>query len=235
MQRRFTIPLFFAALLALAGCGGEVDNNVLFIGNSYTHTNNMPTMVEEIADANGLSVNTTMIAPGGAFLHEHNVNPEVIAAIQSGEYDTVVFQEQSVAPSLATFAQENTLPAAASLDALADGAGVRVIWYQTWGHLNGFPAEGHATYESMQTAIIATYNNIQSQNGGQIARVGETWERARTSVPTTLYSPDGSHPSPAGSYLAALEITEAIMLQPVTEAPSVDGVDEEVANILANA
>lgn len=231
MRRFFLIGAVLLGAL-LTACGQETEHNVLFIGNSYTHFNNMPDMVEEIAGANGVGIDTTMIAPGGAFLHEHVANPEVVSAIQSGEYDTVILQEQSVAPSVLAFTAENTMPAARSLDTIADNAGVRVIWFQTWGHVSGFPSEGHNTYESMQLAINTTYDNIGRDTGAPIARVGEAFSRARTSVAASLYHPDGTHPSPAGSYLAAIEITEAITFQPVIETPTVDGVDEATAEAL---
>lgn len=221
-------------MLAFASCGGGSDLNVLFIGNSYTHGNDLPGVVEEIADANGVLIGTEMIAPGGAYLHEHVTNPEVIEAIQSGNFDVVVFQEQSVAPSVLAFAEQNTLPAARSLDSLADAAGLQVVWFQTWGHVAGFPSEGHDTYESMQAAVNRTYETIVAENGGSVARVGETWSRARDSVPTALYHQDGTHPSPAGTYLAAIEIAEAI-IGPLSEAPSVGEIDEETAQALANA
>lgn len=229
-MRRISFALLL--MMALASCGGETDHNVLFIGNSYTHFNDMPAIVEEIADANGVAIEAEMIAPGGAFLHEHLATAEVTVAIQSGDYDTVVFQEQSVAPSIPAFAEQNTLPAARSLDAIADSAGVRVIWFQTWGHVAGFPSEGHTSYESMQGAINRTYDRIVSENGGLVARVGETWSRARNTVPVALYDEDGTHPSPAGSYLAALEITETIIGVPVSEVPALGEVDEDTARAL---
>ena len=231
MKRGFLLLLL---TLALGGCGGDADHNVLFIGNSYTHQNDLPGIVETIAGANGVSMDTAMIAPGGAFLHEHRFNPQVVDAIQSGDYDTVVFQEQSVAPSVLAFAQENTLPAAETLDTIADNSGVRVIWFQTWGRANGFPSEGHNSYESMQAAINDTYDTIATRNGGTVARVGETWSRARETSGTSLYSPDGSHPSPAGSYLAAIEITESIIGTTIVEAPGIDSVDARTAQILAS-
>lgn len=229
------VVLFLFAMFVLASCTGSPDHNVLFIGNSYTHYNNMPEMVAEIADANGVSIETEMIAPGGAFLHEHLGNPEVLQAIQSGDYDIVVLQEQSVAPSALAFAEQNTIPAARSLDQIADNAGVRVVWFQTWGHVSGFPSEGHNTYESMQSTIIDTYNNIALDNGGTVARVGENWRRARETVGIPLYVSDGTHPSPAGSYLAALVITETIIGQQVTETPSIGDVDDQTAQALANS
>jgi len=215
--------LLAAVFLVLASCsGGEVEHRVLFIGNSYTHYNDMPEMVEKITSKNGVKIETAMIAPGGAYLHEHVDNPEVITAIQTGGYDMVVFQEQSVAPSVPSFFAENTVPAARRLDTIADAAGVEVIWYQTWGRQNGFPDVGYAEYTPMQDALIASYAELANTNGGRIARVGEKWQRAGSSLlPFSLYTADGSHPSPQGSYIAALD-----------EAPSVSGVDGDAAETL---
>ena len=79
MKRALWILL---VVVALSGCGGGgADHNVLFIGNSYTHFNDLPSIVEEISSANGIAVDTHMIAPGGAFLSEHLVNPEVLEAL----------------------------------------------------------------------------------------------------------------------------------------------------------
>ena len=234
-MRRIYFTTFLLSLAILSGCSSEADHNVLFIGNSYTHVNDLPSIVSEISDANGVSISTEMIAPGGAFLEEHLVNPTVTNAIRSGEYDTVVFQEQSVAPSLPDFAEQTTIPAAISLDQIADSAGVRVIWFQTWGHVDGFLSQGHNSYESMQAPIIDTYDEIASQTGGSVARVGEACQRARASLPLALYDPDGTHPSPAGSYLAAAEITEVIISQNLTNMPAVGGIDQETAASLANA
>ncbi len=104
-----------------------------------------------------------------------------------------------------------------------------MIWFQTWGHLNGFPGVGHDNYDTMQSAIIGTYDEIGRANGGSVARVGERWRRILNSG---LYSLDGTHPSPAGSYVAAIEITDTIIMAPIEVAPAVDGVDEAVASAI---
>ncbi len=220
------------ALMALAGCGGEADHNVLFIGNSHTWYNDMPDMVEEIADANGVSIDTHMIAPNGTYLHEHAENDEVVETINSGTYDIIIFQEQSVAPAIPQFASVNTYPAAQQLDHLADRAGAQVIWYQTWGWKNGFPDQGFPTYESMQNAVSASYERIASDNGGKIARAGDAFAAVKASgSDLELYNADGSHASETGSYVAALEITEAIV-GPLAEAPSIGDVDGDTAEFL---
>jgi len=220
----------------VTACGGEPDHRVLFVGNSYTHYNDMPATVAKIADAQGVNVSWDMIAPGGSYLDQHATNPDVIAALQSGDFDTVVFQEQSVITSVPDLANQRTVPAARALDAAADAAALRVLWFQTWGRLDGFPDVGHTSYTSMQDAVSATYRQIGQETGATIVPVGETWRRVQTrGLGISLFADDGSHPSPAGSYVAALQIVEALTGQPVSTAPAVDGVDDAQAAALLEA
>ena len=229
-MRRILISLSF--VFALAGCGSGADVNVLFVGNSFTHFHNMPGMVEEIAAANGVTVDTEMIAPGGALLSGHVNDPAVAEAIASGDFDIVVFQEQSQAPAVGQMAAEQTRPAARTLDRMAANAGVDVIWYQTWGHDRGFPEFGLGDYGAMQEAINSTYDALWAELGGDVARVGEAWSVARSALSINLYDPDGYHPSPAGSYLAALVLTDTIIEAPAEVAPAVGAVTEDTAQQL---
>ena len=112
---------------------------------------------------------------------------------------------------------------------------MRVIWFETWGRLNGFPDVGYSDYNSMQNAISATYEDIGIKTSSAVARVGDRWSRAMATAPVGLYIADGSHPSPAGSYVAAIELAAAIIEPSILEAPSVDGVDEDLAAALLAA
>lgn len=223
-----------AAIFLLSACStGPTDHRVLFIGNSFTHGNEMPDTVRRIADANGVAIDVEMIAPGGAFLDEHLLNPDVADRLRSGDFDTVVFQEQSVITSVRAMSAERSVPAALALDRIADASGVRVVWFQTWGHRNGFPDVGHTGYTSMQAQIVATYDQIAEQTGGRVAPVGEAWQHTNSlGQGIDLYAADAVHPSPAGSYLAALELTDAIIAPPILESPSVGDVDDEIAATL---
>lgn len=228
------VLLVMSGLFVVSACGGsEPDHRLLFVGNSYTHTNDLPDMVERIARTNDVSIDWEMIAPGGAYLEEHLVNPDVVNALSSGDFDTVIFQEQSVITSVPDLASSRTLPAAVSLDALADSAGVRVLWFQTWGRLNGFPDVGHQNFSSMQAQISVTYDTIARRTDSSVIRVGDAWQRVQSrGLGVSLYAADGSHPSPAGSYLAAVEIAEAVTGRQVIDPPSVSDVDSELAEML---
>lgn len=231
--RRLIVLLTLAAAAAACGGGGPADHNVLFVGNSHTHGNDVPGMVEAIAAANGVSIDWEMIAPGGAHLDQHLESSAVRDALRSGEFDTVVFQEQSTVTAVASWAADRTIPAALTLDGIADAAGVRVIWFETWGHLNGNDLTGHPNFTSMQASVSATYADIAERTGGTLAPVGQRWEETLGRiVGVSLYASDGYHSSPAGAYVAAIELAAAIMGEPVLEAPSVGSVDSDTATAL---
>ena len=66
------------------------------------------------------------------------------------------------------------------------------------------PRNGLIGYESMQDAIDFGYQAIARELGAPVAPVGIAWRAVKTQAPSLeLWMNDGSHPSTAGSYLAA--------------------------------
>src|SRR5437660_883291 len=60
------------------------------------------------------------------------------------------------------------------------------------------------TYASMQSAIDDGYLAIASDQCAAVAPVGDAWAKlVALQVPITLWQEDGSHPTEAGTYLAA--------------------------------
>jgi hypothetical protein len=88
------LALFVLLLAALPVRAQQTD--VLFIGNSYTATNDLPNLFRQIALSLGDTVNTTMQAPGGYTLANHLFDPATQNAIASQQWDYVVLQEQSL-------------------------------------------------------------------------------------------------------------------------------------------
>ena len=72
--------------------------NVLFIGNSFTARNDLPGLIAQLAAARGKGLEHRLISAGGASLRTHWNAGEARKAIQEGQYDCVVLQEQSTLP-----------------------------------------------------------------------------------------------------------------------------------------
>jgi hypothetical protein len=60
--------------------------------------------------------------------------------------------------------------------------------------------------------LTYSYDSIARELGAILAPVGPAWQKARAGYPNLeLYDGDGSHPSPAGSYLAAAVLVNSIL------------------------
>ncbi len=71
---------------------------MLFIGNSFTTKNDLPTLLSVIAKAGqGITIESKVISAGGASLRRH-WNAGAASTITSAKWDYIVFQEQSTLP-----------------------------------------------------------------------------------------------------------------------------------------
>lgn len=212
MKRSWLLSALLAVALLVAACATGPTTRVLFVGNSYTTTNDLPGMVRELASAAGEDIEAGVVAPGGWWWRDHASSSETLGAIRSGEWDFVVLQEQSMVTSLSDMAELESSPAAEELVFSAINAGAQPLLYMTWGHRDGNGEVNHPSYESMQVAIAGTYSGIGRELGIEVAPVGAAWWMARSERPDIpLYQPDGSHPSSSGSYLAAAVIAASIL------------------------
>ncbi len=185
---------------------------VLFLGNSYTSVNNLPQMLKDAA----LSVNDTVIydgnTPGGYTFQGHSTNATSLSKIMMGDWDYVVLQEQSQMPSFPD--QQVALevfPYAQKLDSIVNQYNpcAETVFYMTWGRKNGDASNCASwppvcTYNGMDSLLNLRYQTMAQQNSAIVSPVGEVWNYVRTNHPEIeLYQSDESHPSVAGTYLAA--------------------------------
>jgi hypothetical protein len=107
-------------------------------------------------------------------------------------------------------------------------AGARTALYMTW-------ARQHVP--ETQRAITEAYESIGSEIGATVVPVGVAWETflARCKSPI-LHDKDKSHPTLAGSYLAAC-VFYAVMFagSPTDLGVGVDGLSDQDAQILRQA
>ena len=187
--------------------------NVLFIGNSYTYTNNMPQIVADLASSVGDNMTFEMSAPAGYKLIWHASNSTTLGLIHQGGWDYVVLQEYSQNPSEPiAFVESDVYPPAAALDTEINtyNPDAETIFYMTWGRRDGdedrCPVNPPVcTYEGMDDLTRERYMYMAQANHAIVSPVGAVWRYLRENNPAIeLYQPDGSHPSPEGSYAAAV-------------------------------
>lgn len=203
------VVLCFVSLFNLSA---QEIKKVLFIGNSYTHVNDLPTLVRNLSLSMGEEISCESITPGGARFMTHAQNSNVISKLQEGNWDFVVLQGQSqeVAFPDGQFFDE-VYPYARELDSLAKvfNPDVKVLFYMTWGYRYGDQVNCQyyppfCTYESMSLRLKTNYCLMANDFSSWVSPVGAAWSYSIANKPElVLHSSDNSHPSIQGSYLAA--------------------------------
>lgn len=165
---------------------------VLFIGNSFTGRNNVPGLIAQMAEARGKQLQHRLISAGGASLRMHWNKGDAQKAIQQTRYDYVVLQEQSTLPIKNPLRMHENIRL---FDQAIKSSGAKTALYLTWARQNA-PAA--------QKAITDAYTAIGEELGAVVVPVGVAWESliGKHATPV-LHDADQSHPTLAGSYLAA--------------------------------
>ena len=190
---------------------------ILFIGNSYTHYNSMPTaLFAKIAKAAGYDVTVETVMKGSYTL-EAFADPsdaygkQVHAKLKSDtKYDFVIIQEQSSRPVSDTALFYD---GARALDQLIRANGAQTVLYSTWGHKTGHSllSTMNWTNESMTWELAAKYAAIGEELDATVAHVGLAfYDVFAVEKSLEVYNEDKKHPSFAGSYLAALTLFSKI-------------------------
>jgi hypothetical protein len=251
LVRRVLLLVAVAMLGVTSGCGGEqpvrpgagcsparsdVACGVLFLGNSYTASNDLPSMFSELAASAGLTVVAHARAPGGTTLANHLASSDTAAILEDTELNVVVMQEQSQIPASPSLVAGTMLPAATELARLVRSVGAAPLLLQTWARREGWPEIGITTYGQMQAAINGGYAGVAKALRADVAPVGEAWARALSdpALPE-LWRDDGSHPTLAGTYLAACVLFAKIFDRSPQGLAFHDGISGAVADHLQAA
>ena len=184
-------------------------SSVLFIGNSYTHMNDLYKIYTNLSVSKGKAVTADTLAVSGSSLKEHTLRSNTYKKIQSKNWDYVFIQGYSreLSRDSARIAIE-TIPYAQQLiDSIKrHNPCVNIYFYMTWGYAEGFSDSIVGdTYALMQERIQKGYLQLSKATGSYpIAPVGMVWQEIRNRYPELiLYTEDNAHPSIYGSYIAA--------------------------------
>ncbi len=215
--------ILYTLFLILPSITQGQTTRVLFIGNSYTSVNNLPSLVKSVALSLGDTMYIDSNAPGGYTFQQQSVNSVTLGKIAQGNWDFVILQAQSQEPSFPpSQVQSQTYPYAKNLcDSIRHYNNcTEPVFYMTWGRQNGDASNCASypvvcTYEGMQMRLRQSYLEMALSNHTTIAPVGVVWKKVRNTDSTiNLYNADQSHPSLWGSYLAACVIYTTLYNKP---------------------
>ena len=182
--------LFFLLILFSVQSQAQDTLRALFLGNSYTNSNNLPNLIDQIANSLGDDLIHDKNTPGGHQLNQHYNNASSLNKIALGTWDYVVMQEQSQIPSLPP-SYTNTLffPYADSLNTKIKEANVctETVFFMTWGRENGDASNcpgwtPSCTYEGMQGQLRMNYLQAAVNENATVSPVGVAWKKVRETI-----------------------------------------------------
>ncbi|MCB8932369.1 MAG: hypothetical protein M9921_09025 [Fimbriimonadaceae bacterium] len=164
---------------------------ILFVGNSLLNFNDVPATVAKMlqSDGSGRAVTESHVFVG----HLEDVAPGSATdrEVRSGKFDVVVLQAAMVSSSgKISYPQTRAIAMAKA----ARTKGSRTLLYVEW------PRRGVD-----ETAFtLGVYRGIAQASGAELLPVCDAWNAVLAAEPKfELWSPDGNHALPLGSYLAA--------------------------------
>jgi PKD repeat protein len=191
---------------------------VLFLGNSYTASYNLPQIVADLSATNNKSLIFDSHTPGGNLLwYFANPGPQyditAINKIKSTNWDYIILQEQSTVPTIDHYRYNYMYPAIQSLyDSITFyNECSKVVLFMTWGRQNGgifcspdnYCSPDFTDFNHMQDSLESAYTEAADLDNILVAPVGIAWKNVLNDTNLVLHSADESHPNYHGSYLAA--------------------------------
>jgi hypothetical protein len=149
-------------------------------------------LIAQLAAAHGKKLEPQLISAGGASLRRHWNAGAARAAIESGAFQYVVLQEQSTLPIRSPQRMHESIR---DFDQAIKAAGAQTVLYLTWARRDA---------PESQQGITDAYTQIGGALDAILVPVGVAWEKLlKEHAHPELHDADGSHPTLAGSYLAA--------------------------------
>ena len=231
----YAISLSLLVLPAVSTGQSAKSLRVLFLGNSYTYYNDLHLLVRNLAKAAqpDLALEVRAITEGGISLGELWQKREVQEALDKDHWDYVVLQEHSMLGWSYREGEEVINDPAyfwQSLQLFAlkiRRAGAIPVLFLTWAR---------KAKPDTQPDLDYAYATPGRDLKARVAPVGRAWFSVRQQKPDLeLFAPDGSHPSLAGSYLAACVMLNTILESKCESLPAPAGIEADDIPILQAA
>ena len=220
----------------------RAQTKVLFLGNSFTYTYDIPTLFENMASNTGQSVFVDQYTQPGIAVYDDQVtghinDPAAQSKITSQQWDFIVVQDNmggwvydfiAGTPGNANVTLYNQIK--------ANNPCTRVVYFAAWGPEGGVPSLGYPNESTVNcnNRIHTNWVNFNDQATNEIVSpIGKVWNQSLSSLPSVdLYYSDNVHPSLEGSYLAALTIYTSIFKKDPNDITYTGGVSTSTANTM---
>lgn len=165
---------------------------ILFVGNSLTYFNDLPSQVAAIGASMGNHIEQEVMAYPNYALEDHWNDGCLQDMISSGFYDFVVVQQ---GPSSQSDGAKSLLEYGERIQQLCMQHDAKLAFFMVW------PAR--ANYHTFN-GVIANYTSAAHATGAILCPVGATWKRHIDDTGDwSYYGPDAYHPSAVGTGVAA--------------------------------
>lgn len=184
--------------------------HILFIGNSLTYVNDLPSTLKFVMQLGGQEMSVHSVAKPDFALVDHIAGgSDAVSQIQRGGWDFVILQQ---GPSSLPASRDLLIQGTQQFDQHIRKAGARTALYMVWPDKSRF-----AFFEDVRVSYKMAADTV----GGLFLPAGEAWLAAWVrDASLSLYGSDDFHPSVMGTYLAALVIYERITGGDARELPA---------------
>ena len=193
------------------GCSAQDQPiNVLMVGNSSLYYNNLPAILEAIGKANGLVIETKLIAKGGYTLEDHFAEGDFQKILAEKKWDYTILNEQSrfgevflVNGNFRIKESQSFYKTVEKFDELIKRNQSQTIIFSLYPRKNQWSED--------ESIINHCYDRAAQLVGARLVPASQVWQKIIANDQTIeLYNADLLHPSPIGSYASALAIFSQI-------------------------
>ena len=172
---------------------------VLFIGNSLTYVHDIPSIIKNMIEADGVYFSYSQDTPGGSYLKDHRNNFDIL--INKYDFTHVILQGQSY-EAISNFTEFRSEILRYNEILKAKNSNTQTILYQSWAY-NRDVYQGLAKYD-MTKKLAEAYGSVAKEINAKLTRSGDAFKLFETEIGLTpsLYQ-DMNHQSLYGAYLSA--------------------------------
>ena len=201
------IGMFLACLVVTAGSckaqnsikATDSTKTILFVGNSLTYTNDLPSIIVKLGKQKGINIKTEMLAYPNYALEDHWNDGKMAALIAEKRFDFVVVQQ---GPSSQNDGRVMLLDYGTRIKTLCDKQNTKLAFFMVWpAFANLFMFDG----------VVKNYTDASVTTNSLLCPVGTAWRKHFSDTNDySYYGPDMFHPSVKGSEVAAKIIFETL-------------------------